>query len=237
MVSQQGWRERVQGDRGRPLPPRPRTAREPVFGASPGRFSADQVANYGSRPLPARTALAPDVRAGKIRRSPRTSPRRRMSAPRARGRGCLPQSPSGSSSDSPSAGGARGEDAHQSPQCHKIFSITSLCGGSMKATTSSGRHTDRMNMAHVRLQRRDAEGSRTLPRDGRGPQGIKPTPRRFPSSCALRSDRPSPSVSHPRPVITSSRDYELRAGNLGLRGKKSRLASATRALSRDRNRS
>ena len=36
-----------------------------VFGSSRGRFSADQVANVGSRPLPARTVLGTDGRRGK----------------------------------------------------------------------------------------------------------------------------------------------------------------------------
>jgi hypothetical protein len=32
------------------------------------------------------------------------------------------------------AGGARGEAGHHKPQCRRIFSITSPCGGSMKAS-------------------------------------------------------------------------------------------------------
>ena len=67
--------------------------------------------------------------------------------------------------------------------------MTSTCGGSINAMTfisppHSGQangsisYTRLMSMAQIWVQRRDAEGSRTLPRDGRGPQGIKPTPRR-----------------------------------------------------------
>ena len=47
------------GRHGGPLPPSPRNRSPAVFGSSPGRFSADQVANFGSKPLPARTALDP----------------------------------------------------------------------------------------------------------------------------------------------------------------------------------
>ena len=41
--------------------------------------------------------------------------------------------------------------------------------------------------------------------------------------CSLSS-----SVSHSRPIFTSSWDFELRDGNLGLRAKELRLAPATR---------
>ena len=89
----------------------------------------------------------------------------------------------------------RREACHR-PQCRRIFSITvALRRLDEGDRPSSGRrtrgqangsisYTRLMSMAQVWVQRRDAEGSRTLPRDGRGPQGIKPTPRRFPSSCA-----------------------------------------------------
>ena len=45
------------------------------------------------------------------------------------------ESPFGSWTRRSPAGGARGAAGHHSPQCRRIFSITSPCGGSMNATT------------------------------------------------------------------------------------------------------
>ena len=122
------------GGRGRPLPPRPRTAREPRWGLRQGGFRPIgwQIPGRGHcRRVPSSQPTA----AGKIRRSPRTWLRPRRSVPG------IPRKPSRSRIavrvvDAEVPGRRRpGDEGHHSPQCRRIFSITSPCGGSMKATT------------------------------------------------------------------------------------------------------
>ena len=118
--------------------------------------------------VPRGTHVPPTGRqaSGKIRRSPQNVACPRRSVPGARRKrppGRPNRHPGRGPRPSP-AGGARGDEGHHSPQCRRIFSITSPCGGSMNATTfiwpphlgqASGSisYTRLMSMAQVWLAR------------------------------------------------------------------------------------
>ena len=135
------------------------------------------VERAARRPSAANHArFRPDVRApptqtpvGKFKTSPRTCPCPRRSAPEAPRRATCRARPfahRGSCRLGQSPGGGRAATtARHSPQCRRIFSITSPCGGSIKATTficpphcgqASGSisYTRLMSIAQVWLARR-----------------------------------------------------------------------------------
>ena len=136
------------GGHGRPLPPRPRTARQRCLVFAREVFG-HQVANFGSRPLRAQTALAPDVRRENQKVAQNVVSSTNVSS---RGSSEPAESRSGSWTQPSPAGGARGDAGHHSPQCRKIFSITSPCGGSRKATTfiwpATTRTGQRVDLVH-----------------------------------------------------------------------------------------
>ena len=111
------------------FPPRPGTARQRCFGLRQGGFRPIgwQISGRGHcRRVPPSTRSA----AGKIRRSPRTCRRPRTSVPGARRKRPNRRPGRGRGGLRPAVPGARRDD--HSPQCRRIFSITSPCGGSIE---------------------------------------------------------------------------------------------------------
>ena len=145
-------------------------------------------------PAHARTVPGP-TGVGEIRRWPRTCrcPRRSVPAARRKRPSGRPSRHPGRGREPSPAGGGRGVEGCHRPQCRRIFSITSPCGGSMKAITfiwpphfgqASGSisYTRLMSMAQVWL------------RGGQGRHPAMPSPgtepRPLPSTGEGRSSRP-----------------------------------------------